>query len=250
MSTNQLRVITRCMNVLVAVVIGVIPAAAQDFFLHDNFNDGDITAASAGGIWQLRNPAPGATLDASSGDLVVDSPNGFSLVPLISADGLSIERRSEWSFRARMTVDLRGFAGVGTDVFNHAALRDGLLRGGTDNIEINTVPMRYDYLGQEVFLQMDAFNSQVVASVWKAGDPDSLVQTSRPYLPTNTIPAAGVGSGGIPGRATYHEVWISSSPLGVIPEPSSFALALCAFVIAALMCCRRRMIAHLVHPGL
>ena len=190
----------------------------QDFIYHETFDDADVTSDSDGGVWNFEQfGSSGNTMDASSGDLVFNS-HRFVDAYLTSFDSVPVEERTEWSFRARVTVQSGTFAAVGTRVFNHAALTPDGLRVGT-NEDNSTKPLPYSYYGEEFLIQMDAFDSVLTGFVWKEGDPTSLVQHSYPYVPTPTLPNFGVN-----GDVIFHEAWVSTTPLSV-PEPSTLPLA-------------------------
>lgn len=212
---------------ILSLVIGLSSTVvyAQDNFVHhDNFDDGDVTDATQGGVWQQVNLPPGTTMDASSGDLVFNTENGFTDAALVSFNGDSVRVRGEWSFRARMTVYDGTFAAVGTTAFSHAGLipaidgEIGRLRVGTRDNN-SSVPLGYSYFDQEVMIQLDAFDGMLTGHVWK---PDDFVESyrshSRPYLIERSQPNFGVnGTNDQPGHVSYHEAWVSTTPL---PVPS------------------------------
>ena len=104
---------------------------------------------------------------------------------------------------------------IGTVVYNHAGVwtdnGESFLRAGTGSGDVDVTDVSYQFRNQRLFLQMDAYEGGLTASVWSDGDPDSLVQISHPYNPVLAIPSFGVSQG----SATVHDVWISTTPLPI-----------------------------------
>lgn len=192
----------------------------------DTFDDGSITNG-VGGKWQ-RQFGHGI-VDLTNGELHVTTNSGFEGVLLQEFDGQPVTSSREWSFRALMTIHSGNFAGVGTSVFNHAALMGNSLRAGTDAFDttLGVLPAHlYPYLGEQIFVQMDAFDNKIIATAWREGEEDSLFRVERPYSPTNAVPDLGLGGNGSDhADVTFHEVWISDRPIP-IPEPGAISMAI------------------------
>ena len=210
-------------------------ALAQDLFpFHDNFDDGVINDASNGGFWNPTILPAGASINASSGDVVITS-NSFTMPELTRIDGMRVPSRTEWSFRARMTIEEGAtFAGVGTAAFDSAAV---VFERGTPELRVRSSTSRqyeqipFPVFGEELFVQMDAFDGQLTGSLWPASDPALRVSSQNTYQATLTRPSFGSSGGSV----TFHEVWIDTVP---IPEPAGLSLALAAML--PLLCFRRR----------
>ena len=185
-------------------------AVSQDFIYHDDFNDGELKSP---GRW-YKYEGPG-TADATTGDFVIESPSAWSMWSLSHIDDERLRPRSEWSFRAKINME-DVFLAIGTNVYHHAGLweenGESILRAGTGgNGPRSTTIVPYPLVEEDLFLQMDSFDGDITASVWKEGDPDSLIQHSHFYDPVNVRPSFGVNGG----SATFYEIWISTSPLPI-----------------------------------
>lgn len=212
----------------------VTSALGQDLFpFHDNFDDRVINDSSNGGFWNPTILPNGASINASTGDVVITSTS-FTMPELIRIDGTLVRSDTEWSIRARMTIEEGAtFAGVGTSAFDHAAFyhergTPELRVGSSASLEYRQIP--FPVFGEELIVQMDAFDGQITGSIWPIDEPALRVELQATNRPTSTRPSFGAV-----GSATFHEVWIDTVP---IPEPSSVALALTA--ILPLLCYRPR----------
>lgn len=192
----------------------------------DSFDDADV-ANGIGGKWSLQF-GHGA-LDVSSGDLRVTTNSSFEGILLGEFMGEQVQSRNQWSVAARMTVNSGSFAGVGTSAFNHAAVWGNRLRAGTNEGDVNTgvLPESLSpYLGEEILIQMDAFDDVIVGKLWREGDKQNEFVVSHSYSPASSFPDLGLGGNGSPFTdVTFHEVWISDQPIIDVPEPSSFVVA-------------------------
>ncbi len=141
-------------------------------------------------------------------------------------DGDRIDARSGWSFRTLVTLDDiveddSVFFAIGTSDYHHAglveteegesSLRVGICNGRVCAVDVQSVS--YPFLGEEMFLQFDGYDDELLASVWKPGELDSLVQYTLTHPMSRTLPEIALD-----GEATVHEMWITSFP---IPIPSS-----------------------------
>ncbi|MCA9214040.1 MAG: hypothetical protein KDB27_13300 [Planctomycetales bacterium] len=208
---------------VICIIAGIVAtcfslnAAAQEFFHHDRFLNGELQ-----GNWgrQLGN----GNIDSTPGEFVLHDPNDVSAWWLTRIDGERVDRRSEWSFRARVTLDeIVGrdnvFFAVGTSLYHHAGIRetidgDNFLRAGICNGDVCETPnieVPYSYLGEEVLVQYDGFGDEIIGTVWKDGNSDSQVQVEHFFPLSDTFPAIALANG----SATIHELWISSEPIPI-----------------------------------
>lgn len=214
---NPSRLHVICLVAVYITSLSLRSLQAQEFFHHDRFLNGELQ-----GNWN-RYLGSG-NIESAPGEFVLHDPNDVSAWWLTRIDGERVDRRSEWSFRARVTLDeIVGrdnvFFAVGTSVYHHAGIRetiDGInfLRAGICNgdvCETTNIEVPYSYLGEEVLVQYDGFGDEIIGSVWKDGDPDSQVQVEHFFPLSDTFPAIALARG----SATIHELWISSEPIPI-----------------------------------
>lgn len=227
----KLVVILLGMSVIVDAASANDYSSTADFEIEDDFNDGDVTSATNGGVWEFGDQQSGDIFSASNGDLVIAGGDRFVDAHITSFDGIAIGGRAEWSFRARMRVDSGTFAGVGTTLNNHAALTPGGLRVGTGS-DNTTEPIPFSYIGEDVVIQMDAVDSQLTGHVWKFGEFDTTYKkVSWRYTPRETLPNFGVNNFDAFASATFYKAWISTEPIPV-PEPSAYLIFVAGLAFA------------------
>jgi len=198
--------------------------------IHEDFDDGNFGDGQPG-HWVKDCPfscGPNVgILDASSGDLVMDTTNndGFMwAAELRSLNGEWLHRREGWSIRTLMTLDAgaRAGPGLGWPTLGYAGLewfgeqRGGGLIVGQRQLR-NTVYFdnKDPIYGNEFYVQLDAFDGLLTGYAWGADDPSRIISTTF----------GGVTSGALPvvwnqdAASTFKEVIISTTPIP-LPEDS------------------------------
>ncbi|MCA9147880.1 MAG: hypothetical protein KDA92_01210 [Planctomycetales bacterium] len=195
-------------TVLVSLNATALIGFAQDL-MQDSFVDGDIGIASDG-LYIQKCQGTGSQ-ELVSGDLILESNDGWSMWCVYRYNGERITPGSEWSFRADMTFE-SGFLAVGKQSYHHAGLHADRLRAGINQDNV-AVDLPYDVQGERVIIQVDVLDNTIDGYLWRDGDPESLVNVffDRAY-PVVEFPSFGVSDG----SSTIHEMWISTTPISRI----------------------------------
>lgn len=194
------------------------PGDQNSYYVHDTFNDGHIDDLSPVS-WQAGERG---TLSVENGDLkfVISEPTNGG-VAAITENG-ELPARDDWSLRARLTVnDFVGFglAGVGVSGGRFASLveRDNSFVVGEGSMWKNT-PID-ELKGKEVVVQVRVSPEKIDGQFWLPDEPGDFISSERPNNAGGAfVPLlANIGS-----DATFHEVWMSTEPLPLPVQGTSF----------------------------
>lgn len=211
---------------------------------HDDFEDNDVTDFSKGAVFHTDTlPDDTVVRRMESGGFYVSSDN-FTGNELVRWNNRDVGEQPNWSFVARMTIHGGVMVAVGTSRRDHAAIlpENRALRGGSagDNSQVRSLP---NLIGEEILVRMNLFDGDLEASAWllEDGVPVFLDTVSHSVTVARSRPGLGVGySDTVETSVTFHEIWVSDSPIEVVPEPPAVALTVFGLFLLAALSQRRR----------